>query len=192
MQLKSEHSQHIQVILLLWQIRSAKSFHWLCFDWHGYLFRLQIALPHDQTRWNGNRKRVQKQHAWENVHMQAPLSTRICKLLAIKLREPRVHPGARRVIIGSDNLTVALNGESASILIRPVQRWDLFFVRGWVKFIPAPSYLFCLALPGSCLTRSAKIKSHLCSPLACFPNLFFLVHGTNLLLCLCPGWPEAE
>ena len=39
----------------------------------------------------------------------------------------------------------------------------LIFVRGWVKILPALAYLFCLALPGSCLTTFAKIKSHLCS-----------------------------
>ena len=44
-----------------------------------------------------------------------------------------------------------------------IQRRDLIFVRGWVKFHPALDYLFNLALPGSCLTRSAKIKSHLCT-----------------------------
>ena len=49
------------------------------------------------------------------------------------------------------------------LLNKHVQRWDLIFVRGWVKFFPALAYLFCLALPGSCLTRSAKIKSHLCT-----------------------------
>ena len=43
-----------------------------------------------------------------------------------------------------------------------LQRRDLIFVRGLVKFLPALALLFSLALPGSCLTRSAKIKSHLC------------------------------
>ena len=44
-----------------------------------------------------------------------------------------------------------------------VQRWDLIFVHGLVKFLPALALLFCLALPGSCFTRSAKITSHLCT-----------------------------
>ena len=33
-----------------------------------------------------------------------------------------------------------------------VQRFTKRLVRGWVKFVPALAYLFCLALPGSCLT----------------------------------------
>ena len=44
-----------------------------------------------------------------------------------------------------------------------IQRRDLIFVRGWVKFIPSLALLFYLTLPVSCLTRSAKIKSHLCN-----------------------------
>ena len=34
-----------------------------------------------------------------------------------------------------------------------IQRSEKWLVRGWVKFIPALAYLFCLTLPGSCLTR---------------------------------------
>ena len=46
--------------------------------------------------------------------------------------------------------------------IHQVQRGDLSFVRGLVKFLLALAYLFCLALLGSCLTRFAKNKSPLC------------------------------
>ena len=34
--------------------------------------------------------------------------------------------------------------------------------RGCEKFVPALAYLFCLALPGSCLTRFAYILADLC------------------------------
>ena len=47
--------------------------------------------------------------------------------------------------------------------VASVQRWDLIFVGGLVKFLPALASLFSLALPGSCLTRFAKNKSHLCT-----------------------------
>ena len=43
-----------------------------------------------------------------------------------------------------------------------VQRFTKRLVRGWVKFVPALAYLFCLALPGSCLTRFAYLLVHLC------------------------------
>ena len=43
-----------------------------------------------------------------------------------------------------------------------IQRGDLSFVRGLVKFLLALAYLFCVALLGSFLTRFAKNKSPLC------------------------------
>ena len=46
-----------------------------------------------------------------------------------------------------------------------------------MKFIPAPSYLFCLALPGSCLTRYAKLKSHLCT----YFELILLAWGLSVI-----------
>ena len=36
------------------------------------------------------------------------------------------------------------------------------FVRGCEKFVPALAYLFCLALPGSCLVRFAYFLADLC------------------------------
>ena len=64
-------------------------------------------------------------------------------------------------------LQVALNGVSGGqVEAVPgicVQRGDLSFVRGLVKFLLALAYLFCLALLGSCLTRFAKNKSPLCT-----------------------------
>ena len=35
-------------------------------------------------------------------------------------------------------------------------------VRGWEKFLPALAWLFCLALPGSCLARFAYLLAGLC------------------------------
>ena len=43
-----------------------------------------------------------------------------------------------------------------------IQRWNFIVKHGCLKFLPALAWLFCPALPGSCLTRSAKIKSLLC------------------------------
>ena len=44
-----------------------------------------------------------------------------------------------------------------------VQRSAKRFVRGCEKFVPALAYLFCLALPGSCLARFAYFLADLCS-----------------------------
>ena len=41
-----------------------------------------------------------------------------------------------------------------------VQRLVKVFVRGWEKFVPALAYLFCLALPGSCLARFDLYMAH--------------------------------
>ena len=51
-------------------------------------------------------------------------------------------------------------------------------VRGLVKFLSAVAYLFCLALPGSCLTRFANLFSLPCIRLASGS----LVWWTNLSL----------
>ena len=47
-----------------------------------------------------------------------------------------------------------------------VQRSAKRLVRGLVKFVPALAYLFCLALPGSCLARFTNLLADLC---ICFP-----------------------
>ena len=52
--------------------------------------------------------------------------------------------------------------QNTGVCVITVQRGDLSFVRGLVKFLLALAYLFCLALLGSCLTRFAKNKSPLC------------------------------
>ena len=44
-----------------------------------------------------------------------------------------------------------------------VQRSAKVCVRGCEKFVPALAYLFCLALPGSCLARFAYFFADLCS-----------------------------
>ena len=49
--------------------------------------------------------------------------------------------------------------EQGSLII---QRGDLSFVRGLVKFVPALAYLFCLALPGSWLARFTNLLRDLC------------------------------
>ena len=38
-----------------------------------------------------------------------------------------------------------------------LQRSEKWLVHGWVKFVPAFAYLFCLTLPGSCLTRFTNL-----------------------------------
>ena len=43
------------------------------------------------------------------------------------------------------------------------------FVRGCEKFVPALAYLFCLALPGSCLARFAYLLADLCT-IRCLPE----------------------
>ena len=43
-----------------------------------------------------------------------------------------------------------------------IQRSAKVFVRGCEKFVPAVAYLFCLALPGSCLARFANFLADLC------------------------------
>ena len=43
-----------------------------------------------------------------------------------------------------------------------IQRSAKVFVRGCEKFIPALAYLFCPALPGSCLARFAYFFADLC------------------------------
>ena len=43
-----------------------------------------------------------------------------------------------------------------------VQRSAKRLVRGCEKFVPALAYLFCLALPGSCLARFAYLLADLC------------------------------
>ena len=50
---------------------------------------------------------------------------------------------------------VAKTGNRVNRDIYPIhiQRSDKVFVHGCEKFVPALAYLFCLALPGSCLAR---------------------------------------
>ena len=43
-----------------------------------------------------------------------------------------------------------------------LQRLAKVFVCGCKKFVPALAYLFCLALPGSCLAKSAYFLAELC------------------------------
>ena len=43
-----------------------------------------------------------------------------------------------------------------------IQRSAKRLVRGCEKFVPALVYLFCLALPGSCLARFAYFLADLC------------------------------
>ena len=49
-----------------------------------------------------------------------------------------------------------------SLLKFHVQRSAKVFVRGCEKFHPALAYLFCQALPGSCLARFAYFLADLC------------------------------
>ena len=44
-----------------------------------------------------------------------------------------------------------------------IQSREKVLVRGCEKFLPALAWLFCLALPGSCLARFAKTFSQLCT-----------------------------
>ena len=44
-----------------------------------------------------------------------------------------------------------------------IQRSAKRFVRGCEKFVTALAYLFCLALPGSCLARFAYFLADLCT-----------------------------
>ena len=48
------------------------------------------------------------------------------------------------------------------VTIQNVQRSAKRLVRGCEKFVPALAYLFCLALPGSCLARFAYFLADLC------------------------------
>ena len=43
-----------------------------------------------------------------------------------------------------------------------IQRSAKRLVRGCEKFVPSLAYLFCLALPGSCLARFANLFADLC------------------------------
>ena len=56
--------------------------------------------------------------------------------------------------------TVCSSGVKCLALL--VQRLAKVFVRGCEKFVPALAYLFCPALPGSCLTRFAYFFADLC------------------------------
>ena len=44
-----------------------------------------------------------------------------------------------------------------------IQRTAKRLVRGCEKFVPALAYLFCLALPGSCLARFAYLLANFCT-----------------------------
>ena len=54
-------------------------------------------------------------------------------------------------------------------------------VRGCEKFVPALAYLFCPALPGSCLVRFAYIFADLCT----YPvgGSFQISNTLNSLIC---------
>ena len=51
------------------------------------------------------------------------------------------------------------------------------FVRGCEKFLPAFAYLFCLALPGSCLARFTYFFWEHCRRKSCSPILLVLVRS---------------
>ena len=65
--------------------------------------------------------------------------------------------------------------------IRPLrdhlQRSAKRLVRGCEKFVPALPYMFCPALPGSCLARFTYFFADLCTKLA-QPPLLHLILGT--------------
>ena len=48
-------------------------------------------------------------------------------------------------------------------MAKGVQRSAKDLVRGCEKFVPALAYLFCLALPGSCLARFTSLLVRLCT-----------------------------
>ena len=53
--------------------------------------------------------------------------------------------------------------DDGEILVRILQRSQKWFVRGCGKFDPALAYLFCPALPGSCLARFTDLLWELCT-----------------------------
>ena len=82
-----------------------------------------------------------------------PLLPRLSALRAAWL----VRKGALSVYIRAYKL-----GDYAEICLT-VQRSVKVFVHGCEKFVSALAYLFCLALPGSCLARFAYFLANLCS-----------------------------
>ena len=61
-------------------------------------------------------------------------------------------------------VTFSYNEHNTIILyVLRVQRSAKMFVRGCEKFVPALAYLFCPALPGSCLARFAYFLADLCT-----------------------------
>ena len=67
-------------------------------------------------------------------------------------------------------------------LASTVQRSAKRLVRGCEKFIIALAYLFCLALPGSCLARFAYFLADLCTQQLCFEhNIISFSFGNTIV-----------
>ena len=65
-----------------------------------------------------------------------------------------------------------------------VQSSQKMFVRGCEKFLPALAYLFCLALPGSCLARFTYFYCEHCMPvpaviIALYISTFLCTRGIS-------------
>ena len=67
---------------------------------------------------------------------------------------------------------------------RIIQRSAKRLVRGCEKFVPALAYLFCLALPGSCLARFAYFLADLCS--------ISVLEGLWLRYATLRNWPSGN
>ena len=65
------------------------------------------------------------------------------------------HGLSEKDCMNSANLLTRLKGK--------VQRSAKRLVQGLVNFVPALAYLFCLALPGSCLARFTYLLADLCT-----------------------------
>ena len=85
------------------------------------------------------------------------------------------------------------------VLVRDeLQRSAKRLVHGCEKFVPAPAYLFCLALPGSCLARFAYFIADLCIRSEYELREHYVLHlqafrksDNQLLLLHCPElWPR--
>ena len=70
---------------------------------------------------------------------------------------------------------VELNLCGTIIISIKVQRSAKRLVRGCENFVPAPAYLFFLALPGSCLARFAYLLADLCSIYLPLQDLYHLI-----------------
>ena len=67
-----------------------------------------------------------------------------------------------------------------------LQRSAKAFVRGCKKFVPALTYLFCPALPGSCLARFATFLVDLCTDFPAYSDTVYSDTPLTVTLLACP------